>query len=98
MSFHLLPLIDQPNIASLFYGPVLLAAEEPEARSTWRTVALDMDDLGQSLTGDPATLHFQIGDTNPKPFFEFYDEFHSVYLNIDPVPPSEDGHDSTPGP
>jgi DUF1680 family protein len=28
-SFHLDHLVDQPNVASLFYGPVLLAAEEP---------------------------------------------------------------------
>ena len=84
MSFHLRPLMDQPNIASIFYGPVLLAAEEPEARSTWRTVTLDMSDLGQSITGDPATLHFEVGDTKLKPFFEFYDGFHSVYLDIEP--------------
>jgi len=26
--FLLEPVVDQPNVASLFYGPVLLAAEE----------------------------------------------------------------------
>ncbi|GAA5483147.1 hypothetical protein [Haloferula sargassicola] len=85
MSFHLMPLMDQPNIASIFFGPVLLAAEESGARSTWRSVALAMDDLGKSITGDPSTLHFQVGDTRLKPFFEFYDQFHSVYLDIRPA-------------
>jgi DUF1680 family protein len=84
MGFRLMPLMDQPNIASLFYGPVLIAAEEPEARSTWRTVTLDMDDLGKSISGDPSTLRFQAGETKLKPFFEFYDGFHSVYLDILP--------------
>jgi DUF1680 family protein len=82
MSFHLMPLMDQPNIASIFYGPVLLAAEEPEARSTWRRVSLDINRLEQSITGDPATLRFQTGDTKLKPFFDFYDGFHSVYLDM----------------
>ncbi|MBB5349974.1 DUF1680 family protein [Haloferula luteola] len=86
MGFHLRPLMDQPNIASLFYGPVLLAAEEAEARSTWRSVTLDLDDLGKNISGDPASLHFQIGETQLKPFFEFYNGFHSVYLDIVPAP------------
>ncbi len=29
--FYLAPVMDQPNVASLFYGPVLLAAEEVSA-------------------------------------------------------------------
>lgn len=85
MDFHLLPLMDQPNIASILYGPVILAAEEPEARGTWRGVTLEMDELGKSITGDPATLHFKTGDTRLKPFFEFSDGFHSVYLDIRPT-------------
>jgi uncharacterized protein len=82
MSFHFYPLMDQPNIGSIFYGPVLLAAEEPEPRSTWRSVKLDANDLANSITGDPATLHFKTGETAFKPFFEFYQGFHSVYLDI----------------
>ena len=31
--FYLEPLIDQPNVASIFYGPVLLAAEESGPRT-----------------------------------------------------------------
>ncbi len=86
MSFRLMPLMDQPNVASLFYGPVLLAAEETGPRNTWRRVTLAMDDLGKTISGDPAKLHFQIGNTKLKPFFEFHDGFHSVYLDIDPAP------------
>jgi DUF1680 family protein len=79
--FHLSPVMDQPNIASLFYGPVLLAAEEPDALSTWRTLTLNGDDLGKTITGDPHTLHFSVGGVNFKPFYESYAR-HSVYLDV----------------
>jgi len=80
-SFYLRPIMDQPNIASLFYGPVLLAAEEPASRSTWRPVTLDAHDIGKSITGDPSTLRFSVQDVKLKPFFETYDR-HSVYLDV----------------
>ena len=73
--------MDQPNIASIFYGPVLLAAEESTARSTWRAVTLEAGDIGKSITGDPKTLRFSIDDVKLKPFFEIYDR-HSVYLDV----------------
>jgi DUF1680 family protein len=79
--FYLFPGMDQPNIAGIFYGPVLLAAEEPEARSTWRPVTLDADDIGKSITGDPSTLRFSINDVNLKPFYETYDRY-SVYFDV----------------
>lgn len=79
--FYLSRIMDQPNIASIFYGPVLLAAEEPQPRSTWRSITLDAEDMGQSFTGDPATLRFQAKGVNFKPFFEMYDR-HSVYLDV----------------
>jgi DUF1680 family protein len=79
--FHLSPVMDQPNIASLFYGPVLLAAQEHEPRSDWRPVTLDADDLGNSITGDPATLRFNIGEIEFKPFYASYGRY-SVYLNV----------------
>ncbi|MDE3254275.1 MAG: glycoside hydrolase family 127 protein, partial [Bacteroidota bacterium] len=60
--FHLDPVMDQENIASLFYGPVLLAAQETGARKDWRTITLDAEDIGKSIQGDPKQLHFQIGD------------------------------------
>ena len=83
MNFHLMPLMDQPNVASIFYGPVLLAAEEQTARTSWRKLELDMNDLDSAFTGDPSTLRFQSGSTRFKPFFETYGR-HSVYLEIVP--------------
>lgn len=80
-SFYLRPLMDQPNIASLFYGPVLLAAEEPGPRSTWRPVTLNGRDLGKSITGDLQALRFSIGEVKLKPFFETYERY-SVYLDV----------------
>ena len=81
-TFHLDPVVDQPNVASIFYGPVLLAAEEPAAthrlaqgRRSTRT------DISRSITGDPATLRFSIDGVPFKPFYETYGR-HSVYLNI----------------
>lgn len=79
--FHLDPLMDQQNIASLFYGPILLAAQETEARKEWRKVTLDANDIGKSITGDPKQLQFKIGDVVLKPFYETYGR-HSVYLDV----------------
>jgi uncharacterized protein len=79
--FHLDPVMDQPNIASLFYGPILLAAQEPEARKEWRKVTLDAEDVGKSIKGDPRQLRFTIDDVVFKPFYETYGR-HSVYLNV----------------
>jgi DUF1680 family protein len=79
--FHLDPVMDQPNIASLFYGPVLLAAQEPEARKEWRTITLDATDISKSIKGDPAQLQFNVGDVVFKPFYETYGR-HSVYLDV----------------
>lgn len=80
-SFYLDPVMDQPNIASLFYGPVLLAAEEPEPRTEWREIALDAGDISKSIEGDPKTLQFTINGVVFKPFFETYDRY-SVYLDV----------------
>jgi DUF1680 family protein len=79
--FHLSPVMDQPDIASIFYGPVLLAAEEPEARSEWRQVTLDAGDIGKSIVGDPATLRFTLDGVILKPFYETYGRY-SVYLDL----------------
>jgi hypothetical protein len=80
-TFHLDHVMDQQNVASLFYGPMLLAAEESEARTDWRQVVLDATDISKSITGDPATLRFQIAGVPFKPFYETYGR-HSVYLLI----------------
>jgi DUF1680 family protein len=79
--FHLDPVVDQPNVASIFYGPVLLAAEESGPRIDWRQVTLDARDIAKSITGDPATLRFKAGDASLKPFYETYGR-NSVYLHV----------------
>jgi DUF1680 family protein len=79
--FHLSPVMDQPNVASLFYGPVLLAAEESAPRTDWRPITLDAGDIGKSIAGDPAALRFSIDGVAFKPFFETYGR-HSVYLHV----------------
>jgi DUF1680 family protein len=79
--FHLDPVMDQPNIASLFYGPVLLAAQEPTARKDWRKITLDAEDISKTIKGDPRTLQFTIGDVVFKPFYQTYGR-HSVYLDV----------------
>ena len=81
VDFSLDPVVDQPNVASIFYGPVLLAAEEPAPRTDWRQVTLDAADIGKSITGDPATLRFKVGDASLKPFYETYGR-SSVYMNV----------------
>lgn len=80
-AFHLNHVVDQPNVASIFYGPILLAAEEPGPRTDWRQIALDAEDIGSSITGDPATLRFTIDGVPFKPFYETYGR-HSVYLHV----------------
>jgi len=81
LGFHLDRVVDQPNVASIFYGPVLLAAEEPGPRTDWRRVTLDGADIGKSITGDPATLRFSVDGAALKPFYETYGR-HSVYLHV----------------
>jgi DUF1680 family protein len=79
--FHLEPVMDQPNVASILYGPVLLAVEESGPRTDWRQVTLDATDIGKSIAGDPATLRFKVGDAALKPFYETYGR-NSVYLHV----------------
>ena len=79
--FHLDPVMDQQNIASLFYGPILLAAQETEARKEWRKITLDANDISKSIKGDPTQLQFTIDDVVFKPFYETYGR-HSVYLDV----------------
>ncbi|MBW6500389.1 MAG: glycoside hydrolase family 127 protein, partial [Bacteroidales bacterium] len=79
--FYLEPVMDQQNIASLFYGPVLLAAQESEPRTEWRKVTLDAEDISRSISGDPGQLQFSIDGVVFKPFYETYGR-HSVYLDI----------------
>ncbi|MEC8884218.1 MAG: hypothetical protein VYD98_06155, partial [Bacteroidota bacterium] len=64
-----------------FYGPVLLAAQEEAPRTDFRTITLNAEDLGKTISGDPKALEFTIDGTTFKPFFETYDR-HSVYLDV----------------
>lgn len=79
--FHLDPVMDQQNIASLFYGPILLAAQEPEARKDWRKITLNAHDISKTIKGDPQQLRFNIDNVAFKPFYETYGR-HSVYLDV----------------
>lgn len=79
--FYLSPLMDKPNIASIFYGPVLLAVQESGTLSTWRKMNLDAGDIGASITGDPSTLTFTTNGVTLKPFYLTYGR-HSVYVDV----------------
>ncbi|WP_073122549.1 beta-L-arabinofuranosidase domain-containing protein [Wenyingzhuangia marina] len=79
--FHLESVMDQQNIASLFYGPILLAAQETESRKDWRKVTLDVNDISKNIKGDPSQLKFTIDGVEFKPFYETYGRY-SVYLNV----------------
>jgi DUF1680 family protein len=79
--FYLEPVMDQQNIASLFYGPVLLAAQESEPATEWRKVTLNENDISKSISGDAEQLLFNIDGIVFKPFYETYGR-HSVYLDV----------------
>lgn len=81
MDFHLMPVMDQPNVASIFYGPVLLAAQEEGPLTDWRKIRLDPEYIGRSFSGDPKKLRFEADGIEFRPFFETYGH-HSVYLDI----------------
>jgi uncharacterized protein len=81
LGFSLESVVDRPNLASLFYGPILLAAEESGPRTDWRPVVLDIGDIGRSVSGDPGTLRFKVGDAVLKPFYETYGRY-SAYLAV----------------
>jgi DUF1680 family protein len=79
--FRLESVMDQQNIASLFYGPILLAAQETQAMTEWRKVTFDATDLSKSITGDPKKLEFMIDGIQYKPFYDTYGR-HSVYFDV----------------
>jgi DUF1680 family protein len=81
MDFYISPIMDQPNLAAVFYGPVLLAAEESDRRLDWRPLTLNADDISKSFTGDPATLRFSSNGLKFKPFYETYGRY-SVYFDL----------------
>ncbi|PXY42379.1 hypothetical protein DMB65_03885 [Flavobacterium cheongpyeongense] len=79
--FYLDPVMDQQNVASLFYGPVLLAAQEVSPLKEWRKVTLDAKDISKSIKGNPEKLEFTIDGVEFKPFYNTYGR-HSVYLDV----------------
>ncbi|NQD71509.1 hypothetical protein HP439_12320 [Sphingobacterium shayense] len=80
-AFHLDPVMDQQNIASLFYGPILLAAQEAEPRKEWRKVTFNARDISETIKGNPEKLEFTIDGVEYKPFYDTYGR-HSVYLDV----------------
>ncbi len=79
--FRLEPVMDQQNIASLFYGPVILAAQEPEPRNEWRRITLNAKDISKSISATAEPLVFVIDGVVFKPFYETYGRY-SVYLDV----------------
>ncbi len=79
--FYLEPVMDQQNIASLFYGPILLAAQESIPLKEWRKVTLQAKDISQSINGNAEKLEFHIDGVVFKPFYETYGR-HSVYFDV----------------
>jgi DUF1680 family protein len=79
--FYLEPVMDQQNVASIFYGPVLLAAQESEPGTEWRKITLNTKDISNSVSGDYGQLLFNIDGVVFKPFYETYGR-HSVYLDV----------------
>jgi DUF1680 family protein len=79
--FHLSRVMDQPNMASILWGPIVLAAEESAARTDYRAVTLNAEDISKSIVGEPGTLRFRVGDANLKPFYESYGRY-SVYFDV----------------
>ncbi|MEL0457365.1 beta-L-arabinofuranosidase domain-containing protein [Flavobacteriaceae bacterium SZ-1-7] len=79
--FHLEPVMDQQNIASLFYGPILLASQEPEPRKEWRKLTFDVSDISKSIEGNPRTFKFTINGVVLKPFYDIYGR-HSTYFDV----------------
>ena len=79
--FYLEPVMDQQNIASLFYGPILLAAQEDGPRKEWRKLTLNAKDISKSISGNTEQLLFNIDGIVFKPFYETYGRY-SIYLDV----------------
>ncbi len=82
--FHWHRVMDRPDLASLFYGPVLLAVEETGPLPDWRRIARTEQEIRAAIQGQPGSLLFELDGLKLKPFFEFGSQRHSVYLKIGP--------------
>ena len=89
MGFHLFRTMNQPNIASVFYGPVLLACNETASSNVYRPITLNGADLSLSFNGDPSKLEFTSNDRSFKPLYDYNMVGgnwqacrHSAYFNV----------------
>ena len=69
------------NIASLFYGPILLAAQEEKSLNEWRKINLNPQNLSESIIGNYKELEFMINGIKFLPFYESFGNY-SVYMDI----------------
>ncbi len=78
--FYVEPVMDNPKLMSLFYGPVLLAAQEDGSLEDWRKIKLDRSNLNKSIQPiEKESLHFWVDGVLFKPFYKTYGH-HSVYF------------------
>jgi len=90
MSFHLHETTNAPNIASIFYGPLLMAGAETGRfeDGNYRPIELDGADLGASfqLVGDAnpycRNLTFATNGRVLKPIYDFGTERRMPYWNV----------------
>ncbi|MDR0670844.1 MAG: glycoside hydrolase family 127 protein [Oscillospiraceae bacterium] len=82
MDFHIFETINRPNIASVLYGPIVLAASETAVQPTFRKVTLDGADLSNSIAIDPSTLTAQTNGVTLKPLYTYNTQRYSTYLDI----------------
>jgi len=90
MSFHLFETTNATNIASIFYGPLLMAGAEINRfeDGNYRPIELDVADLGASFKRvDDANpycrnLTFTTNDRTLKPMFDFGTERRMPYWNV----------------
>jgi DUF1680 family protein len=80
--FRLEPLMDQPEISSVFYGPILLAAEEDAKLESWRSLNVNPNHLENGFQGHSESLEFSKDGIEFKPFYDSYGR-HSTYFKLD---------------
>lgn len=79
--FRIELLMDQPEICSLFYGPILLAAQEEEKLDSWRSLKVNPNHLENGFQGHSESLEFSKDGLEFKPFYESYGRY-SVYFRV----------------
>lgn len=74
------PAPDNPELGSLFYGPIMLVAKDD--RTTFLTFDLDPDNLQNSVVpaDDGNPMHFRIGDVTFVPMYEAYNFRYHAYI------------------